>query len=122
MAASLAAGQLLPCPKPDTIADGLRGAMHAHPCTSASAATNWILRNFLDAAKGGLHPAGRMGDKTWPIIRDRVDAAVTVSEAEIVAAMRLVFERTKVHCCSCLVLTSFGTRMAFRHALRPQTG
>ena len=37
-----------------------------------------------------------MGDLTWPIIRDRVDAAVTVFEVEIVAAMRLVFERMKV--------------------------
>ena len=39
---------------------------------------------------------GRMGDLTWPIIRDKVDAAVTVSESEIVDAMRMVFERMKV--------------------------
>lgn len=37
-----------------------------------------------------------MGDLTWPIIRDKVDAAVTVPEADIVAAMRLAFERMKV--------------------------
>jgi threonine dehydratase len=37
-----------------------------------------------------------MGDLTWPIIRDTVDAAVTVSEAQIVDAMRMVFERMKV--------------------------
>lgn len=40
--------------------------------------------------------SGRMGDLTWPIIRDKVDAAVTVSESEIVDAMRMVFERMKV--------------------------
>jgi threonine dehydratase len=37
-----------------------------------------------------------MGDLTWPIIRDKVDAAVVVSEHEIVDAMRMVFERMKV--------------------------
>ena len=63
MAASKAAGQLVSCEKPVTIADGLRG---------------------------------RMGDLTWPIIRDFVDDVVTVSEEEIVAAMRLCFERMKV--------------------------
>ncbi len=39
---------------------------------------------------------GRMGDLTWPIIKDLVDEVVTVSEQEIVAAMRLLFERMKV--------------------------
>jgi serine racemase len=37
-----------------------------------------------------------MGDLTWPIIRDLVDDVVTVSEEEIVAAVRLCFERMKV--------------------------
>ncbi len=63
MAASKAAGELVRCEKPLTIADGLRG---------------------------------RMGDLTWPIIRDLVDDVVTVSEEEIVAAVRLCFERMKV--------------------------
>jgi threonine dehydratase len=36
------------------------------------------------------------GRLTWPIIRERVDAVVTVSDAEIVTAMRLLFERLKV--------------------------
>lgn len=40
--------------------------------------------------------AGRLGDLTWPVVRDYVDAVVTVSEAEIVAAMRLVYERMKL--------------------------
>jgi threonine dehydratase len=33
---------------------------------------------------------------TWPVLRDRVEAIVTVSEAEIVAAMRLAWERGKL--------------------------
>ncbi len=37
-----------------------------------------------------------LGDLTWPIIRDHVSAVATVSEAEIVAAMRFVWERTKL--------------------------
>jgi threonine dehydratase len=37
-----------------------------------------------------------LGDLTWPIVRDLVATIVTVSEEEIVAAMRLVFERLKL--------------------------
>ncbi len=36
-----------------------------------------------------------LGEHTWPIIRDQVDGILTVSEPEIVAAMRFVWERTK---------------------------
>ncbi len=59
----MAAGRLVKCEKPITIADGLRG---------------------------------RMGDLTWPIIKNFVDDVVTVSEKEIVDAMKLCFERMKV--------------------------
>jgi threonine dehydratase len=45
-----------------------------------------------------------MGDLTWPIIRDKVDAAVMVSESEIVDAMRMVFERMKVPALGCVQL------------------
>ncbi|KAL4452087.1 hypothetical protein ABPG75_007749 [Micractinium tetrahymenae] len=38
----------------------------------------------------------RLGSLTWPIVRDRVDDVVTVSEEEVVAAMQLVMERMKV--------------------------
>ncbi|KAJ9506057.1 hypothetical protein QJQ45_016635, partial [Haematococcus lacustris] len=58
-----AAGRLVPCEMPHTIADGLRG---------------------------------RLGDLTWPIVRDFVDVCVPVSESDIVTAMRLVFERLKL--------------------------
>jgi threonine dehydratase len=36
-----------------------------------------------------------MGDMTWPVIRDLVEAVVTVTEEEIVQAMRLTWERAK---------------------------
>jgi threonine dehydratase len=36
------------------------------------------------------------GERTWPVIRSLVDDVVTVSDAEIVTAMRLLFERVKV--------------------------
>jgi threonine dehydratase len=37
-----------------------------------------------------------LGELTWPVVRDVVDRVVTVTEAEIVAALRLVFERLKL--------------------------
>ncbi|KAI8619544.1 tryptophan synthase beta subunit-like PLP-dependent enzyme [Chytriomyces sp. MP71] len=37
-----------------------------------------------------------IGEPNWPIIRDHVEAVFTVSEEEIVEAMRLVFERVKL--------------------------
>jgi threonine dehydratase/serine racemase len=37
-----------------------------------------------------------LGALTWPVLRDRVESIVTVSEAEIIAAMRLAWERGKL--------------------------
>jgi threonine dehydratase/serine racemase len=37
-----------------------------------------------------------MGDLTWPIIRDLVERVITVSDEEIIAAMRLMWERAKL--------------------------
>ena len=37
-----------------------------------------------------------LGDKTFPIIKDLVEGIITVSEAEIIAAMKLVWERMKL--------------------------
>ena len=36
------------------------------------------------------------GEYTWPIIRDHCEAIITVSEADIISAMRLVWERMKM--------------------------
>lgn len=38
----------------------------------------------------------RLGQHTWPVVRDLVDHVVVVTDKEIVAAMRLVFERMKL--------------------------
>src|SRR5262249_18440747 len=37
-----------------------------------------------------------LGELTWPVIRDQVERVVTVREDEIVAAMRLAWERAKL--------------------------
>src|SRR5688572_15980360 len=37
-----------------------------------------------------------LGDKTFPIIRDEVKEVITVSDREIVSAMRLIWERMKI--------------------------
>lgn len=39
---------------------------------------------------------GKLGDLTWPIIRDLVDGIITVSEEEILAATRACYETLKV--------------------------
>jgi threonine dehydratase len=37
-----------------------------------------------------------LGERTWPVVRDQVEKVVTVTEEEIVAAMRLAWERAKL--------------------------
>ena len=37
-----------------------------------------------------------MGHITWPIIRDNVTDVITVTEEEIISAMRVVWERMKL--------------------------
>lgn len=37
-----------------------------------------------------------LGDKTFPIIHENVDRVITVSDTEIVSAMRLIWERMKI--------------------------
>jgi threonine dehydratase/serine racemase len=37
-----------------------------------------------------------LGQLTWPVIRDRVEAVVTVGDDEIVRAMRFIWERVKI--------------------------
>ena len=37
-----------------------------------------------------------LGDKTFPIIRDHVSEVITVTDDEIIAAMRLIWERLKI--------------------------
>ena len=37
-----------------------------------------------------------LGELTWPIIRDQVEHVITVTDEQIIAAMRLVWERMKI--------------------------
>ena len=37
-----------------------------------------------------------LGELTWPVVRDFVERVITVSDDEIVAAMRLLWERAKL--------------------------
>jgi threonine dehydratase len=63
-------------------------------------------RRSLGAGERVVVPVGRTiadgqqidtpGARTFPVIRERVAAVVTVSDAEIVAAMRFAFERLKL--------------------------
>lgn len=100
VAASKAAGRLLTdVPRPATIADGLQGAapQRARRRGAPGAflrrrATPWHAR----PPAAHPHPAARLGQHTWPVVRDLVDAVVVVSESEILAAMRLVMERMKL--------------------------
>jgi threonine dehydratase len=62
-ARSLAAGKIIPCTAPNTIADGLRGSL---------------------------------GELTFNQIQQHVDGIVTVSETEIVHAMRTIWEVLKI--------------------------
>lgn len=50
--------------------------------------------NMLDSVADGLKTT--LGPNTWPIVRDLVDDIMTVSEREILAATKLVWERLKV--------------------------
>ena len=37
-----------------------------------------------------------LGDLTWPVVRDQVERVLTVSEEQIIEAMRLMWERAKL--------------------------
>lgn len=52
------------------------------------------LSGYPDTIADGLRTS--LGDLTWPVIRTHVDRIFSVSEADITAAVRLVFERLKI--------------------------
>jgi threonine dehydratase/serine racemase len=56
-----------------------------------------------------------LGELTWPLVRDRVERVVTVSEDEIVRAMRLAWERAKL-------LIEPSAAVALAAALSPELG
>jgi threonine dehydratase len=66
----------------------------ADDAARSKAAGKLIPQTGPDTIADGLLTS--MGELTWPIIRDYVERVVTVSEEEIVAAMRLAWERAKL--------------------------
>ena len=66
----------------------------ADDAARSMAAGRFILQTGPDTIADGLLTS--MGDLTWPIVRDHVERVVTVTEEQIVAAMRLAWERAKL--------------------------
>jgi threonine dehydratase/serine racemase len=66
----------------------------ADDAARSKAAGTWVPQTGPNTIADGLLTS--LGQLTWPIIRDQVEAVYTVTEPQIVAAMRLVFERMKL--------------------------
>ena len=60
----------------------------------SKAANELIMQTSPDTIADGLLTS--LGNLTWPIVRDQVDAIVTVTDDEIVAAMRMLWQRAKL--------------------------
>ncbi len=66
----------------------------ADDAARSKAAGTLIPQTAPDTIADGLRTS--LGELTWPIIRDQAERVVTVTDAEIVAAMRLMWERAKL--------------------------
>ena len=66
----------------------------ADDAARSKAKGEWVPQTAPDSIADGLLTS--LGQLTWPIIRDQVERVVTVTEPQIVAAMRLVWERMKL--------------------------
>lgn len=66
----------------------------ADDAARSKAAGKWIPQSGPNTIADGLLTS--TGQLTWPIIRDRVERIFTVTDAQIVAAMRLMWERMKL--------------------------
>lgn len=66
----------------------------ADDAARSKAAGVWLPQTAPSTIADGLLTS--MGQLTWPIIRDQVERVLTVTEPQIVAAMRLVWERMKL--------------------------
>ncbi|MBA4066403.1 MAG: serine dehydratase [Isosphaera sp.] len=65
----------------------------ADDAARSKAAGTWLPQTGPDTIADGLLTS--LGQLTWPVIRDRVEAVFTVTEEQIRSAMRLVWERMK---------------------------
>ena len=66
----------------------------ADDAARSKAVGKWLPQTGPNTIADGLLTS--LGELTWPIIRDRVDRVFTVTEDQIRAAMRLVWERMKL--------------------------
>lgn len=66
----------------------------ADDAARSKAAGHWLPQTAPNTIADGLLTS--LGQLTWPVIRDRVEAVLTVSDDEIRAAMRLIWERVKL--------------------------
>ena len=66
----------------------------ADDAARSKAAGTWIPQTGPHTIADGLLTS--LGQLTWPIIRDQVERIFTVTEEQIIAAMRLVWERMKL--------------------------
>jgi len=85
-----------------TAAHGLHPALRifgAEPAQADDAARSKQMGSRQAASDGPTVADGLragLGDLTWPIVRDHVERVVLVQEEEILAAMRLLWERAKL--------------------------
>ena len=60
----------------------------------------WLKSGKIEAASPPTSIADglltSLGDKTFPVIRDNVKEIITVTEEEIITAMRIIWERMKI--------------------------
>jgi threonine dehydratase/serine racemase len=68
--------------------------LNADDAARSKAGGVWVPQTNPQTIADGLMTS--LGQLTWPIIRDRVETIYTVTESEIVTAMRLVWERMKL--------------------------
>jgi len=66
----------------------------ADDAARSKAAGKLILQTGPNTIADGLLTS--MGDLTWPLVRDHVERVFTVSDDEIIAAMRLAWQRAKL--------------------------
>jgi threonine dehydratase len=66
----------------------------ADDAARSKAKGEWVPQTAPDTIADGLLTS--LGQLTWPIIRDQVERVLTVTDPQIVAAMRLAWERMKL--------------------------
>jgi threonine dehydratase len=66
----------------------------ADDAARSKAAGRWILQEAPNTVADGLLTS--LGERTWPVIRDKVESISVVDDDAILASMRLIWERMKI--------------------------